>query len=258
MVDYGAAVSRAWGYAANAKRIAVLAAFMLAGALFVLVPIYMMFKSITSAAELLNVLMFVSTFAVSMLYVVLGIIIAALIFTFANLLFIHNYANQKSLSQSASAVKSVYLTFLAASIIVGAISFVAMAIPFVGFIIAIILGLMFFFLAQEIVVGRSGLSAGMSNSYKLFRKSWVDTIITLVLTAILGMIIIVIFAIPLMVAGFSTVASAQSTGFAAAVKGNLLVLAITGLIALAGAALTVLFTDSIKTDVYMQLKKRKK
>lgn len=268
-VSFEGAISRGWQFAKSTERLFVMFVVYFVSALLVLLPVISIYRNITLGA------LFTFSFALSLLGLVVAIVIAVLLIMFSTLMFTHNYANQKSLRKSASFAKKKYLRFLGAMIIVTVIS-VLVTFPFslaesisqsimarilvnaVNFIVSIILGLMFFFVQQEIAVGGSRIMKSLTNSYAIFKRDWVQVLITLIVSGLLGLLIILISAIPLILVAVATIVPAISTGqFVPALLANLPLFLLSGLILIFGAALSTLFTTGIKTDVYMQLKKRK-
>lgn len=247
--DIGAATSKAWKYSTNLDRLKVFFAFYLVAAIVVLVPLL---TAIGSIASITNPLVLVQSFA----GLFVGIIIAVLIVMFANLTFTHNYAKPGAAGKSMDAVKACFVPFIVATVIVTIITAVVNMVPLVGLILSIIVGLMFFFMQQEVVLARSGAIGSLQNSYGLFRKNAFDTIVVLVVSVILSLLVMIIFAIPLFVVGFLSLFAALGTGtFAQAFAANSAAFVITGLIALFGVSLGTLFSNSMRTDIYMQLKK---
>jgi hypothetical protein len=131
-------------------------------------------------------------------------------------------------------------------------------VPFIGFVLTIIAGLIFFFIYQEVAVGKSSFANALRNSYRIFMNNKLDTLLTFIIAGIFALIIILIFAIPLIVVGIMSLVSAVSTGaFMQAFISNLGLFIITGIILIIGVAFSTLFSNSINTDVYMQLKKKR-
>ncbi len=269
-VSFEGAVARGWQFAKSKERLFVMVAVYFVSALLVLLPIISIYRNITLGA------LFTFSFALSLLGLVVAIVIAALFIMFSMLMFTHNYANQKSLRKSASFAKKKYLRFLGATIIVTVISILATS-PFsvaealiqslavkilvnvVSFIVSIILGLIFFFVQQEIAVGGSRIMKSLTNSYAIFKRDWLQVLITLIVSGLMGLLIILISAIPLLLVAVATIVPAISTGqFVPALLANIPLFILSGLILIFGIALATLFSIGIKTDVYMQLKKRRK
>ncbi len=268
-VSYEGAIGRGWQFAKSMERLFLLFIIYLASALIVLLPIVSIYRNITLGA------LFTLNFAVSLLGFVAAIVIAGLLMLFSTLMFTHNYANQKSLRKSASFAKAKYLRFLGATIIVTVIS-VLVTFPFsiadslaqsalakillssVNFIISIILSLIFFFVQQEIAVGGSRIGRALGNSYAIFKRNWLQVLITLIVSGLLGLLIILISAIPLILMVVATIPSISTGQFVPAMLANIPLFILSGLILIFGATLSTLFSTGIRTDVYMQLKKRKK
>ncbi len=253
MADYSGALGRAWKYSLNSRRLGVLFLFFIAASAIAAAPMLLIYKTITLGA--LNLITLIQFFA----WFFAGLVIAMLIFLYATLMFTHNYANQKQgLEKSARFAASNYPRFLAVIIVTSVITFIVSAVPFIGFIFSIIAGLVFFFIYQEVAFG-SSFSRTLKNSYRIFMDNKLDTILTFIITAVLAFLIILIFAIPFILIGiFSLVAALQTGAFMQAVMANFGAFVIAGIILLIGAAFAILFTNSAKTDIYMQLKKKRK
>jgi len=252
MVDYSGSIGRAWKYSTNVQRLASIFLMMLVASVIAISPLLLVYKTVSLG--IFNLMALIQTFV----WLLVGIVVGLLVFLYATLLFTHNYANQKSLRKSAGFAFSNYPKFLAVIIVTGIITFVLSLAPFIGFILTIVAGLIFFFAYQEVAF-RSSFSNTLKNSYNIFLENKLDTVITFIVTGVFAFIIIVIFAIPLFAVGIMSVASAMTTGaFMQAFMSNLGALVAAGLVLLLGLAFAVLFTNSIKTDVYMQLKKKKR
>jgi len=253
-VDYGKAIGRAWDYSANTKRVCVFTLFALVSAAFVLAPLLFVYSKIVAMGSF-SILVMMQSFV----WLFLGIVIASLIFTYAMLMFVNNYATRKSLSVSAGFARSNYLRFLGVMIVSVAVTTAVSIVPFgIGILLSIIAGFVFFFIYQEVGVRGNGIHDTLSNSYNLFMKNKLDTLITFILSTVLSIVIIVIFAVPLLIVGFMSVFSAIRTGaFMQALMAQAPLLAVTGIIFAIGAVFAILFSNSIRTDVYMQLKEVK-
>ena len=260
MVDYGGALGRAWKYSLNGKRLGAGFVIFLVAAVIAISPILFIYKTISLSA--LNILTMIQFFA----WMFVGIAVAGLLMLYAILMFTHNYANQKqknasrrfSLRNSAGFAVSNYPRFLAVTIVTVLISAIVSMVPFIGIILSIITGLMFFFTIQEVAAG-SRFSNSIRNSYDMFMEKKLDTFITFVLTGVISGVIILVFAIPLFAVGMSVVFSALSGGaLMQALAANMAGVVISGLILLAGFTFATLFTNSVRTDVYAQLKNKRK
>ena len=252
MVNYGAALGRAWKYSLDGKRLGAGFVIFLVAAVIAISPILFIYKTVSLSA--LNILTMIQFFA----WMFVGIAVAGLLMLYAILMFTHNYANQKSLRKSAGFAVSNYPRFLAVTIVTVLISAIVSMVPFIGIILSIITGLMFFFTIQEVAAG-SRFSNSIRNSYDMFMKKKLDTFITFILTGVISGVIILVFAIPLFAVGMSVVFSALSGGaLTQALAANMAGIVISCLILLAGFTFATLFTNSVRTDVYAQLKKKRK
>lgn len=252
MVKYGDALERAWKYSVNFKRLCVFTLSLIISIAIVLLPLLFVYNGALISTNLVSMIQFFVWLAV-------GIAVALLIYMYVMLLFTHNYANRKSLSKSADFAKSRYLRFLGVIIVTGIITFIVSMVPLLGIVFSIIAGFVFFFVHQEVAVSDNGISKSLKGSYGIFRKNILDVIITFILTAVLSVVIILIFAIPLFIIGLSSIVSALTTGnLMSILMSNLPLFVVSGLILLVGVSLAMLFSNSIRTDVYMQLKKKRK
>lgn len=250
-VNFEAAVGRAWKFATNIDRLAAQSVMFIVALSLIVLPVISLVRSLTASPMQLIGL------AASGLGFVLGIVIGVLILVFSCLMFTHNYANQKSLSKSADFAKSRYLRFLAAMIIVGLITGVVSSAPILGIIFAIIAAIVFFFIHQAIAVSDKHLSDAFSLSYGLAKKNVPTIIITFIISAVIALVVIAIFAIPFLLVFLGTMLSMTKTQFFSAIMSNLPLFLITGIIIVIGVAFATLLTIGIKTDVYMQIRKKK-
>ncbi len=247
MVDFSKALSRSWNYAKDLNRIGVLTLLGLIAMAVLFAPLLFMGTTLTGV----NILQTIGGLFV-------GVIVAGLIFVYTSVLFTHNYANQKSLGKSSDYAKSVFLRFLAALIIIAIINMILSVIPIIGIVLVIVATLMLLFVQPEIAVSNTGLSASFSNSYDLFMKNKLDVVITVILAAVLGVVLFLIFMIPMfIVAGFGVMAFFMTGDITSVLAAGIPMFIVAGIIFVIGMAFTFLFTNSIKTDVYMQLKKGK-
>lgn len=250
MVDFEGAIGNAWKFAKDKERLSVLFGLDIVSFVLAFLPMFLILRSVRpSAIGVLGLLQ-------SLGWIFVGVIIAVLVMLFSLLMFTHNYANQKSLGKSANFAARNYLRFLAAMVVVWVVEaiLVFVPIPIVNLALAIIAALAFFFVSPEIAVSGNGVFNSISNSYRLFRQNWLRVILTILLNAVLGLIIVLIFAIPFIVSLFLFILPAAISG---GVMSVLPAVIVTGLIMLVGFTLATLLTIGIQTDVYMQLKKKK-
>ncbi len=250
-VNFEAAVGRAWKFATNIDRLAAQSVMFIVALSLIFLPVVFLVRSLTaSPIQIIGL-------AASGIGIFLSIIIGILILIFSCLFFTHNYANQKSLSKSADFAKSRYLRFLAAMIIVGLITGIVSAAPILGIIFAIIAAIVFFFIHQAIAVSDKHLSDAFSLSYNIAKKNILAIIITFIISAVIALVVIAIFAIPFLLVFLGSMLSMTKTQFVPMLMANMPLFLITGIIIVIGAAFATLLTIGIKTDVYMQIRKKK-
>ena len=155
---------------------------------------------------------------------------------------------------------------IAAVLIVAIISSLAGAIPHVGWIFSLVIGWVFFFIVQGIIIDNLGIISTLKNSWGIFRKSPFDVFIAWLLIFIISLIILGIFALPLMGMFFgmlfsSIMASGTiETGAIALLtiylQSNLATVVAFGFIALVGLELSQVFAIKSQTEFYLQLRKK--
>lgn len=252
MVNFGSAISGAWGFAKDGKRLATLSLVYVILAALVLSPLLLVYRNF-GALTTLNPTTILGAFA---LFGVAAIV-AVLVVLFMTALFIHNYSSKKTISASAAFAKSVYLKFLAVIIIYGIIHVLVSLVLFIGIILSLIVSIMLFFLQVEAVIGRSSVTKSFSNAYSMFSRRKKDTFLTFLLSVVIELLIVGVFALPMLALVFSSAAAGLSSGqFTATIMARLPLFAVAGIILAVGAALATLFNVGLQTDVYRQMKGR--
>ncbi len=259
-VDFRSAVSNSWKFATNAKRFVLMTASLLVLISIILVSLLSLGKGITGdVAQIFQ-------YGIGLVIV---IIIGALYFVFIDGTFVHNYSSKGTLSKSAGYIKSRYLTLLLAMILTGIIGsafeffaklFPSIAGAVISFIFSITLAIIFYFVKQEVIIGKKGVINSLEGSYNIFRKNVSAVILTLIVSAIISLLIIFVSAIPLAIAAIGPILSVmQGASIAAALSSvNIVLLSIGGIILIAGFSLASLVSIGINTDIYAQLRKKKK
>jgi hypothetical protein len=154
---------------------------------------------------------------------------------------------------------------IVAVLLVALISGVLGSIPYAGFIVSIVIGLAFFFVFQGIILDDLGVVSTLKNSWKLFRESPFDVFIAWLIIAIMSLLIMGVFALPLIGSVFSlflNVVSATGTldsGSLALllvyIQSNISTFAALGIVALVGLELSQVFAIKTQTEVYLQMRK---
>lgn len=155
---------------------------------------------------------------------------------------------------------------LAAAVIVAIASSLAGFVPFLGFVISIVISWAFFFMLQGIVIDNLGAISTLKNSWGIFRKDPLDVFIAWLLISIVSASILGVFSLPLMIALFGFMLEAfmlsgsMEAGFMALlmvyVQENMVGVVALGLLSLVGLEISQVFGARAQTEFYLQLKKR--
>jgi len=159
-----------------------------------------------------------------------------------------------------------YLCLLAAMILVAIITGLAGAIPYVGWVFSIVFGLMFFFVMQGVMITKLGPVDALKNSYKIFRKDTLDVFLIWLISIVITLVIVAIFAIPAMIffvgllITFISPTIPQAGLFSALLDSSqpgLLVLIVSGILVVIGMSISQAFSFKLQTEFYLQLRKKK-
>jgi hypothetical protein len=162
-----------------------------------------------------------------------------------------------------------YLCLLAAMILVAVISGLVGFVPYVGWIFSIIVGLMFFFAMQGVMITKLGPVDALKNSYMIFRKHMLDVFLIWLIAVLITLAIVLVFAIPLLILFLGLLIPMLSVSSAQAVQAgmftvlmeslgaNFSLLIITGIIAVIGMSIAQAFSFKLQTEFYLQFKKKK-
>jgi hypothetical protein len=167
---------------------------------------------------------------------------------------------EKQYDKSWKLAKNKYLSILGAVVVVGIISIIVGLVPFVGWILSIIVGLMFFFILQGIMIKNQGFIKTMESSWDIFRKRPIDVFAMWLVLTVVSMVILFIFLLPLLLVFGGFVLTIMSTGsvFTALpyLFSNFWAFIIGTVILLIGLSIATVFSIKAQTEFYLQLKKR--
>lgn len=108
------------------------------------------------------------------------------------------YPKSRSLAKSFGYSGSRYLTMLCAMILHGIIIAIASSPPYIGALISFVVGLFLFYLYQAIIIDKKGCIDSFKKSVNTFSRYPLETFVTWLLTVIISVIIVIIFALPLL------------------------------------------------------------
>jgi MFS family permease len=155
---------------------------------------------------------------------------------------------------------------IAVMILVAIISTIVGMVPFVGWLFALIVSWVFFFVFQGIILDNLGIISTMKNSLHMFQKKPFDVFIAWLLITLVSLAIVLAFALPFMGMFFGAVfTSAMTTGtvepgalalLTLYLQTNLAPFIAFALLALVGLELSQAFSIKAQTEFYMQLRKK--
>jgi hypothetical protein len=180
---------------------------------------------------------------------------------------IHQSYKEKEFGQSWSMAGKKYLSLLGVAAITAIISLIVGVIPYIGWLISIFVGLVFYFGLQSVMVKGNGFMAALKDSMDIFRKHPFKVFLAWLVVSALSLLILLVFAIPVLALLFNMIidlSSLAGTEAGAAVLMNLMFavqnqmpqMLITGAIALIGMAITRTFALKAQTEFYNQFKKK--
>ena len=153
-----------------------------------------------------------------------------------------------------------YPSMLFAIVIITLLATLFSMIPYIGWMLSIIISWIFFFTVQAIIIRNTGFYDGLVDSYEIFRKNPFEVIVIWLITAIISVVIFSIFALPMASLLFVNVLYLTETAGIASLflllKEQMVFFVISGLILLIGISVATAFTLKAQVEFYLQLKKR--
>ena len=265
MVDFGKTVANALRFSIDPKRwlpiFALDAVFGLAFLSYIITNIYALTSIMGAATSGLEVAS--GIIGVGLTVLAMGII-WFLIRLFISGALIHQSMKPKEIRKSCDVAVKWFIHLFLASVIVSILSVIVSWVPAVGWLLSIIIGIIFFFAMPAVVAGKQGFVEALRDSYRLFRYKFSDVFISWLLVVVITIIIIFLFMIPASMAAASVLFPSLE-GLSAGTAGEE-VLAIlvangwslvpAGLVFLVGVAITTAFSINATTNFYLQLKKK--
>lgn len=266
MASYGDILANAIKFSVQPKRwlpfFALDSIFFLAAAGILLTNLSSMLSLITTATSNTAAVLSLINFAIIFF---VGFVIWSLIRLWITGAVIHQSVKPREFSKSWRVANRRYIPLLVASIIVGAIAMIAGMVPYIGWLLSIIVGLAFFFVKPAVVAKKLSFDNSMRDSYHIFRGHILTVFLIWLAVAIISMIISFIFFLPLFLSIWGTIAPfIMQTSSATAVTmimvslmENIGLLIAAGEVMLIGVAITEAFKTKAETDFYLLFKKKK-
>jgi len=266
-IDLGKIIGTAFRYAFSVNRI--LPYFIIN--LFIFVGIIIL---LTSAVNIIPIMMQTGTptmmyagqFIASVLLFIIAIVIISLVKILVDSAVADNSrqfwaGKDRFLSSSYDIAKKKYLSVLGAVLIVGIITILISMIPFVGWLISMILGIMFMFVIQSVIIGGKNATKSLSDSYNVFKKNVLNTLIFWILMFIIIITFFILAIIPVMIAAIPAVMAFVASGgnfmsIIPLLQQNMNWIIIGGVIGCAILAYIEVFSQSAMSFFYISAKKK--
>lgn len=262
MADYGKTLMNALRFSADPKRWVPLFAldtvFLSMAFVYLMSNIIFLSKIGTMAGE--------ASFVVSLLGILAVLVIMFIVWfllgIYVNGALIYQSFRPKEYRKSWKISCERYFSLLGVSFIVGVISGLVGMVPYVGWIFSIIAGLIFFFSMPAVIVGKRSFDRALSDSYNIFRKKTVEVFITWLLIGLVSLLIVAVFAMPLVIAFISMVLpsliglteSLTPAQVMSILASKFYVIVPTFLVLVVGMAISKAFSVNATTSFYQQLK----
>jgi hypothetical protein len=180
---------------------------------------------------------------------------------------IHQSHKEKEFGKSWKVSRTRYFSLLGVAAVSAIIAGLVAVIPAVGWVISIFVGLVFFFGMQSVIVKDNGFMKALKDSWHIFKHQPFKVFLMWVLIAVLSLIILAIFALPLLALIFriildfagsgGNITTATLTNLIYTIENRLPQLAVSGIIFILGMAISRVFSLKAQTEFYLQIKKTK-
>lgn len=198
------------------------------------------------------------------------LIILGIVWFFARLYIkgalIYQSFKPKDFNKSFDVSKERFFTLLAIAIIMSVISGLAGMFPYVGWIVSVLVALMFFFAMPIAVIKKRKFDDSLSESVEIFRKRAADVFVSWLLMVIVSGVIVFIFAIPALITMFNSIMpviiAAQGNNISGILLLNSLIaniwILIPGIVLFVlGSSLSDVYNTHVQTNYYSEFKKKK-
>lgn len=175
-------------------------------------------------------------------------------------------ANEKeTISASLSYSLKRYPSLLLVTIIVGVISGLVGMVPFIGLILSIIVGVVFVFVNQAVIISKQGFAESMKVSYDMFvKRKWPVFLAWLVTAIVAGIITLIALAPAIIGLGVTFIQAILTTGgtaslgsFMSILYQNIYLLVSVAVVFAIGISISAAFSLKSLTEFYKAWSKRK-
>lgn len=180
---------------------------------------------------------------------------------------IHQSYKEKEFGKSWTISRKKYLSLLGVTAVTAIVAFFTGMVPYVGWVISILIGIIFFFGLQSVIVKGNGFVKALKDSWKIFRNQPFKVFLMWIVIAALALLIIAVFAIPLLALLYNIIKDFTASGgnittetimnLVYTIENQLPLLVVSGIIFVLGLAISRAFSIKAQTEYYLQLKKTK-
>jgi len=247
-VNWGKTISKSFLFSVHPKRWLPFFAIDMAAVMTIL---FVIFRN-----GLQDMVISLSPLPSSLLHVIVYIVATMLVWALANTWItgavVHQSSKEKEFRKSWHVASVRLPSLIAIMFVVGAISSVLSLVPYVSIVFSIIIGTIFIFANQAVMVGGKGFYEALEESYGMFRKKAMYSFLTWLLASLFSMAIAVVFLIPLMTALVISMFqySFDMSMLAWDIKNNLYLYIALGAVFLVGVALARVFSLKFQTEAY--------
>ncbi len=161
-----------------------------------------------------------------------------------------------SFGKSLQNARPRYLSLLGATILYTIIVMLVNLIPFVGWIIGLVLSWGFIVYAPAAVIGKKGAVDSLKDSWAIFSAQKLNTFLFWLLLMIIGGVLFMLAFIPVFIAALPALAAIYTGGVLAAIQANVTALFVGGVITAFLLSFVTVFMQSALTFYYAQAKKK--
>ncbi len=268
-VDYGKIIGKAFHFSYQPRRWLPL---FVVDAAFILIALAIFMSNADAIISMVTGSLGDSVdtaYAASILNIILVLGLAFVVFMVIRLwvtgALVHQSYREKESKKSWVIARKRLITIIIVTILTGAIGMIGGVVPVVGWVVSLVIGWIFFFIMQAVIIDNLGAIESMRKSYQIFAKRPFEVFALWLIVVIISMSIVILFAIPLIASfmgsfvtlAMAEAASAESMAFLVlALQNNLLLGTLLGLLAVVGADIATVFSLKAQTEFYLHVGKK--
>lgn len=209
-------------------------------------------------------------YAASMMNTMLALVLAFVAFMVIRLwvtgAIVHQSYKEKESSKSWLISRKRLITIIIVTLLTGIIGMAGGIVPVVGWLVSLVIGWIFFFTLQAVIIDNLGAIESMRKSYHIFAKRPFEVFALWLILIIITISIVIVFSIPLIASFMGSFINFAMAETASAELMMLLILAIQDrlvefvalvLFAVVGVNIATVFSLKAQTEFYLQTGKKR-